>query len=149
MKDISGKYILPKEITSLDDIPNGVQKKALYIVATDADIPYMEQNALCFITSTQQFRVCVDEQNQTIEALNVTFYIKEYLTLNAIDIANKSVRLKTIPMPNSYTVFVVGGTIQMPNVDYSIVNDNIVWNELGLDGQLTVDDTLYIEYLPL
>jgi len=148
-KDLANRYIAPVEIRTLDDIPDGYIKKPVYIVKTAADIPHLEENALCFIVETQEFKLCTDESTQQLQSLNVTFYIKEYLTLNTYDIANKSKKLKAIPMPGSYTVIIVGGSIQVPGKDYNIVNDNIVWNGLGLDGELEVDDIIYIEYLPM
>ncbi len=149
-KDLANRYIKPKEIESLDDIPNGYIKRSLYIIATDNDVPDdIQLDDIVFVTSTNRFKKCIDPSSKKLVTLSQAFYKKEYHTLSQIDINNKFILLDAPPVPDSLTLFVVGGPVQMPNKDFAISEQSITWNGYDLDGQLEVGDTLYIEYLPV
>jgi hypothetical protein len=67
--------------------------------------------------------------------------------LTATDISNKYITLPFAPYnPIKVTLDVIGGTAQTQFVDYQIINTTLLWNAMGLETILSVNDKLRIVY---
>lgn len=67
--------------------------------------------------------------------------------LTSQDIANKQITLDFTPAsPESVVLMPAGSTVQQFGVDYIIVDNLLLWGNLGLDGVLDATDTLFLFY---
>lgn len=70
----------------------------------------------------------------------------EYIKLTNFHIENKRVQLPEIPLNNNIILTPSGGIPQIMGVDFILNSNLIIWEGLGLDGFLEVDDYLIIQY---
>jgi hypothetical protein len=71
----------------------------------------------------------------------------EFRTITASEEASKSITLAGTPStPSEVILFVVGGTVQFFNDDYTVIGNTLSWNGRGLDGLLSAGDKIVIKY---
>lgn len=71
----------------------------------------------------------------------------EYYTLNTDNIQSKQITLPRQPAAESSLVFIPsGGSAQIPGIDFTVTGSTITWENLGLDGTLSIDDKILITY---
>jgi hypothetical protein len=69
------------------------------------------------------------------------------ITVSALDISNKYAALPAAPYSvPKVTLDVIGGTAQTQFVDYIIVGTTLIWNAMGLETILSVNDKIRIVY---
>lgn len=72
----------------------------------------------------------------------------DYITLTPTMITNKSLTLSFIPaQPTKVLLDVAEGSTKVYGVDYSVSVNNVTWNTLGLDGQVSAGDQLRFIYI--
>lgn len=72
---------------------------------------------------------------------------QEVITITADMVADKFLMLQDTPSStSSVQIFPQGGPMQIQGIDYSVIDNLIVWNFLGLDGFLEEGDKLIIYY---
>jgi hypothetical protein len=72
---------------------------------------------------------------------------RELITLTQEMIENKFLELQSTPSSEaSVQVIPQGGPAQFPGEDFSVIQNIITWNLLGLDGFLDIGDKLLIYY---
>lgn len=70
-----------------------------------------------------------------------------YITLDGTDITNKEITLVNTPENASRVILdVISGTSQFFGIDYTVSGSVLSWDTLGLDGILSIGDTLRIIY---
>jgi len=63
------------------------------------------------------------------------------------EITNKQITLDFIPAsPESVVVLPAGSVVQQFGIDYIIIDNLLLWGNLGLDGVLDASDTLFLFY---
>jgi hypothetical protein len=71
----------------------------------------------------------------------------ETFILKNDNILGKKITLSSKPNnPNSAIVIPGGGIPQINNIDFIIVDKDLIWDNLGLDEFLEVDDILIVHY---
>lgn len=74
-------------------------------------------------------------------------YSIEVVTLTAQHILEKKIKLQTLPRVSGSTLVTPsGGPLQIYGVDYAVVDDELIWSGMGLDGVLEVNDILICQY---
>ena len=69
------------------------------------------------------------------------------LTLSHQNILDKNVDIGDVPQnPNNVVVTPTGGPVQVVNLDYSVQNNILSWDGLGLDTFLEAGDVLVVQY---
>lgn len=73
--------------------------------------------------------------------------IVEVFTLSQTDIDNKQILLSKAPLdPSSVKLFPQGGIEQIPSIDFTVENNVLRWNGLGLDNFLEAGDIITVTY---
>ena len=72
----------------------------------------------------------------------------QLITINNVNIVNKEIILdRTVINPSKTRLEFLNGTLQIYDVDYTILDGNkIVWESLGLDGFIEESDIIRVEY---
>lgn len=70
----------------------------------------------------------------------------EYVTLTQTHVDEKKVTLKESPNQSLIAVDILGGVSQFPDIDFIVVDQELRWESLGLDGLLESGDTMRIIY---
>lgn len=74
-------------------------------------------------------------------------YSIEVITLSTQNILEKKVKLQITPRVSGSTLVTPsGGPLQRYGVDYFVNGDELIWDGMGLDGVLEVNDFLICQY---
>jgi len=74
-------------------------------------------------------------------------FVTDYINLDSNDIIDKRIMLPLIPTDSTNVIVtVVGGSAQVYGEDFVVQGTEIVWEGLGLDGELIPGDTLRVSY---
>jgi hypothetical protein len=106
---------------------------------------------LTFTSNDSTVVITTDEDGGVDFSVTATsganFKPEQVRTLDAGDISTKAIILNSIPANAAITqLFVAGAPMQVYGQDFTVTDDVLSWDSLGLDGELQVGDKLVIMY---
>lgn len=136
-----------------EDTPEQIRDK----LASLSESNKIQAASVYYDDSSSNLGVDVDEMQEAVEELDTRLdsldtdlvgkiYTTEKPIITATDISNKRLTLSGTPTIPELTTVTLGGVNQENGVDFQVVNDEIVWDGLGLEALLIVGDTLTIVF---
>jgi hypothetical protein len=112
--------------------------------------PVLHEGEMGFETDSRKFKIgdgITPWQGLKYGGLGISnFYFEEFI-LTADDVAAKKVRLTLSPNPTSKVqVELQGGPTQYSGIDFIVVDDEVRWDSLAIEGLVEVGSIFIVKY---